>query len=99
MVDSLHTSEIPVGGALIKVSLNWKLRLFEIAVLRRNKLLCFVIANNLQFSILGKFSFTNLQKPNCSKKKSMYYRQSLKAEILPRFQKNSKNSKNNENLQ
>ena len=38
MVDSLHTSEIPVGGALIKVSLNWKLRLFQIAFLRRNKL-------------------------------------------------------------
>ena len=60
MVDSLHTSEIPVGGALIKVSLNWKLRLFKIAILLRNKLLCFVIANN--FTILSKFSFANFAK-------------------------------------
>ena len=99
MVDSLHTSEIPVGGALIKVSLNWKQRLFKIAVLRRNKLLCFVIANNLQFSILSKFSFARiLQKPNCSKKVctigSLW-----KLKYFPGFKKKSKDSKNNENLQ
>ena len=67
MVDSLHTSEIPVGGALIKVSLNWKLWLFKIAILLRNKLLCFVIGNNLQY--WANFLLQILQKPNFAKTK------------------------------
>ena len=92
MVDSLHTSEIPVGGALIKVSLNWKLDFFKIAVLRRNKLqklLCFVIANNLQFSILSKFSFANFEKnPNCWKI-SLW-----KLKYFPGFKKKLRNNNN-----